>query len=111
MAQSEKKNKWSARVIRKYVLLQLPGIAVFALNRPEAKNAFSPEMISLWRQHLEEARNDSAVRVVVVTGKGDTFCSGGDIRDMAEGKLRVVGHEELPLGGGSPDRAHPGRPR
>lgn len=63
-------------------------VAVLTLNRPEAKNAFSPEMVSLWRQHLEEARNDSAVRVVVVTGKGDTFCSGGDIRDMAEGKLK-----------------------
>jgi len=28
------------------------------------------------------------VKVIVVTGKGDTFCSGGDIRDMAEGRLK-----------------------
>ncbi|WP_367360005.1 enoyl-CoA hydratase/isomerase family protein [Syntrophus buswellii] len=62
--------------------------AMITLNRPEAKNAFSPEMIRLWRQCLEEARRDDRVRVVVITGKGDTFCSGGDIRDMAEGKLR-----------------------
>jgi enoyl-CoA hydratase/carnithine racemase len=63
-------------------------VAVLTLNRPEARNAFSPEMITLWQQHLEEAKADPAVRVVIVTGKGDTFCSGGDIREMAEGKLK-----------------------
>ena len=63
-------------------------IALITLNRPEAKNAFSPEMIRLWREYLEEAKKDDRIRVIVVTGKGDTFCSGGDIRDMAEGKLK-----------------------
>jgi len=62
--------------------------AVITLNRPGAGNAFSPEMIFLWNGYLLEARADDQVRVVVVTGRGDTFCSGGDIRDMAEGKLR-----------------------
>ena len=63
-------------------------IAILTLNRPEAKNAFSPEMINLWNRFLNEARADDTVRVIIVTGKGDTFCSGGDIRDMAEGKLQ-----------------------
>ncbi len=63
-------------------------IAVVTLNRPEAKNAFSPEMLALWRQFIEKARTDDNVRVIIVTGSGDTFCSGGDIRDMAEGRLR-----------------------
>ncbi len=63
-------------------------VAVITLNRPEAKNAFSPEMIRLWREYLEEAKQDDAIRAIVVTGNGDTFCSGGDIRDMAEGKLK-----------------------
>jgi enoyl-CoA hydratase/carnithine racemase len=72
-----------------HVLYQVKDhIAVITLNRPEAKNAFSPEMITLWRRFLEDARQDDQVRVIIVTGKGDTFCSGGDIRDMAEGKLR-----------------------
>jgi enoyl-CoA hydratase/carnithine racemase len=71
-----------------HVLYRTEGhVSVITLNRPEVKNAFSPEMIGLWRQFLEEARSDHAVRVVIVTGNGDTFCSGGDIRDMAEGKL------------------------
>lgn len=62
--------------------------ALITLNRPEARNAFSPEMIRLWRQYLEESGKDDRVRVIIVTGNGNTFCSGGDIRDMAEGKLR-----------------------
>jgi len=63
-------------------------VALITLNRPEARNAFSPAMISLWNGYLQEARGDDGVRVVVVTGLGDTFCSGGDIRDMAEGRLQ-----------------------
>jgi len=63
-------------------------ISVLTINRPDARNAFSPEMIGLWRDYLKEARDDDTVNVIVVTGAGDTFCSGGDIRDMAEGKLR-----------------------
>jgi len=63
-------------------------IVTITLNRPKAKNAFSPEMISLWREYLEKAKNDDAIRVIIVTGKGDTFCSGGDIRDMVDGKLK-----------------------
>ena len=63
-------------------------IAIITLNRPEVKNAFSPEMITLWRQFLEEARADNNVRVIILTGKGETFCSGGDIREMAAGKLQ-----------------------
>ena len=63
-------------------------IAILTINRPEVKNTFSPEMLTLWRQFLEEAKADKNVRVLIVTGKGDTFCSGGDIREMAEGRLR-----------------------
>lgn len=63
-------------------------IATITLNRPDVRNAFSPEMLQLWRTYLEQAKADDDVRVVIVTGRGDTFCSGGDIRDMAEGKLR-----------------------
>ena len=62
-------------------------VAVITLNRPEAKNAFSAEMIALWTECLEQARTDGDVRVLVLTGAGDTFCSGGDIREMAGGGL------------------------
>lgn len=72
-----------------HILYGIEGnVALITLNRPKAKNAFSPQMIHLWREYLEGAKADDTVRVIVVTGKGDTFCSGGDIREMAEGKLR-----------------------
>ena len=71
-----------------HVLYQKDGhVAAITLNRPEARNAFSPEMLELWRAYLVEARADDEVRVVILPGAGDTFCSGGDIREMAEGKL------------------------
>lgn len=63
-------------------------VATITLNRPDAKNAFSSSMISLRQESLEKARTDESVRVIVLTGNGDTFCSGGDIRDMAEGRLK-----------------------
>jgi enoyl-CoA hydratase/carnithine racemase len=62
-------------------------VANITLNTPEARNAFSDEMIRLWRDYLEKAAADDEVRAIILTGNGDTFCSGGDIRDMAEGKL------------------------
>jgi len=62
-------------------------VAIITLNRPEAKNAFSAEMIGLWTECLERARTDDDVRALVLTGAGDTFCSGGDIREMAAGGL------------------------
>lgn len=63
-------------------------VATITLNRPKARNAFSHEMVALWRESLIKAKEDPDVRVIIVTGNGDTFCSGGDIRDMAEGRLQ-----------------------
>lgn len=72
-----------------HILYEVTGnVAVITLNRPEAKNAFSPDMIRQWPEYLRKAREDDSVRVVILTGRGDTFCSGGDIRDMAEGRLK-----------------------
>ena len=45
-------------------------------------------MVTLWRESLIKAKEDPEVRVIIVTGNGDTFCSGGDIREMAEGRLQ-----------------------
>ncbi|RPH85574.1 MAG: enoyl-CoA hydratase/isomerase family protein, partial [Desulfobacteraceae bacterium] len=61
--------------------------ALITLNRPEVKNAFSLEMLTLWRQALEEARDNDRVRAVILTGKGDAFCAGGDLQEMDRGRL------------------------
>jgi enoyl-CoA hydratase/carnithine racemase len=55
------------------------GIATILLNRPERKNAFTMEMIDEWAGHLAQARTDTDVRVIVLTGAGDAFCSGVDL--------------------------------
>ena len=60
------------------------GVGLITLNRPERKNAFSDEMLSRWEEVLVEARGDDRVRAIVVTGAGDAFCAGGDVKAMAD---------------------------
>ena len=64
-----------------------PPIAMLTLNRPESRNAFSDDMLDLWQQYLHKAQKDDRIQVIVVTGKGRSFCSGGDVRQFAEGTL------------------------
>jgi enoyl-CoA hydratase/carnithine racemase len=63
-------------------------IAFISFNRPEMKNAFSREMIGLLQTYFSKARDDHSVKGIILTGQGDAFCSGGDVKEMAEGKLR-----------------------
>lgn len=62
------------------------GVGTILLNRPEKKNAFTMEMIDQWAEILRVVRRDDAVRVLVLTGAGDAFCSGGDLTDLAHGE-------------------------
>jgi enoyl-CoA hydratase/carnithine racemase len=55
------------------------GIATLTLNRPEKYNAFTKDMIILWGKLLEQCEEDATVKVIVLTGAGKGFCSGGDI--------------------------------
>lgn len=52
------------------------------LNRPDVRNALSPPMLAELEQAFAEARDDAAVRVVVLMGAGGNFCAGGDFRGM-----------------------------
>ncbi|WP_340110210.1 enoyl-CoA hydratase/isomerase family protein [Pikeienuella sp. HZG-20] len=60
------------------------GIGRITLDRPERLNAFTFEMIDAWRDALERCRTDERVKVVIVTGAGGAFCSGGDIVEMED---------------------------
>ena len=60
------------------------GIGWILLDRAERMNAFTFEMIDAWRDALDECRRNEAVKVVVVTGAGRAFCSGGDIIEMGD---------------------------
>jgi enoyl-CoA hydratase/carnithine racemase len=57
-------------------------IATITLNRPDKLNAFTGDMIEAWAKGLAEAQADDGVNVVVVTGSGRAFCSGGDVGRM-----------------------------
>jgi enoyl-CoA hydratase len=59
-------------------------VAVVMLNRPEQRNALPLRCWHLLHHHLERLAGDRAVRVVVLTGSGSAFCSGDDIKEVAE---------------------------
>lgn len=59
---------------------QRDGVAIVTLNRPEKRNALSPEMLVRLAQFWKKVADDHSVRAIVVTGAGDqAFCSGGDM--------------------------------
>jgi len=55
------------------------GVRTLTLNRPRRKNAINPELWVALRDTLNEAGRDRGVRALVITGSGDSFCSGADI--------------------------------
>jgi len=57
-------------------------IATIRLNRPDKYNAFTAEMLEAWAASLREASTRQDVDVIVVTGTGKGFCSGGDVHDI-----------------------------
>ncbi len=58
------------------------GIATITLNRPERLNALTFEVYQELIDAFAELREEKAVRVVVITGTGKAFCSGGDVHDI-----------------------------
>src|SRR5207245_2549791 len=61
-------------------------IATITLNRPDKLNAFTRDMIDAWAKALSAAQADESVNVIIVTGSGRAFCSGGDVGRMREGE-------------------------
>jgi enoyl-CoA hydratase/carnithine racemase len=62
-------------------------VALLKLNRPEARNALSPEMMDEIASELERLDPDPEVRCIVIAGSEDVFAAGADIRAMAERTL------------------------
>ena len=54
-------------------------VRILTLNRPEKKNALSGELTRTLVAAIDDAGSDPAVRVVGITGNGDTFCAGADL--------------------------------
>lgn len=60
--------------------IQPSGVATLTLNRPELHNAMNGLMWDEGRDAVRRLQGDAAVRAVVLTGNGKSFCSGGDLK-------------------------------
>jgi methylglutaconyl-CoA hydratase len=71
------------------------GVARLTLNRPEARNAMSQELIRDLTEAARQLAADDQVRVVVLSGAGEIFCAGGDLKMM---QRQVTGTRESRVG-------------
>ena len=69
-------------------------VALLTLNRPERLNALTKDMMAALRARLAEVAVDDAVGCLVLTGAGNAFCAGGDVRVQA--KVAAEGSPETP---------------
>ena len=76
----------------------MEGIAKITINRPEVRNAFRPLTVREMLQALDDAREDSEIGVIILTGAGDeAFCSGGDQRVRGDAGYQDSGTGHLRL--------------
>ena len=60
-------------------------VAIITLNRPEAMNAFSQELVSAFADAITRFETDRELRVAIITGAGDrAFSAGADLKEMAQ---------------------------
>ncbi len=57
-------------------------VAILTLNRPEARNALSEELMGALQTALDQAAGDKAVKAVVIAASGPAFCAGHDLKQM-----------------------------
>ena len=70
-------------------------VARLTLNRPERRNAINPQMRAELRDAIETALAEPAVRAIVITGAGGTFCAGGDLASAAPSSDPVVARARM----------------
>ena len=58
-------------------------IRTITLNRPHRKNALSMSLMDQVREAFVDAKEDPEVWIIILTATGDTFCAGGDLKDMS----------------------------
>ncbi len=59
-------------------------VLVVTMNRPEARNALSAEMMNIMREAWDQVDRDRDIRVCVLTGAGGAFCAGADLKAMTQ---------------------------
>ena len=82
------------RSVTETVLQQVDGaVATITINRPEARNALTAQTKAELLQALRDCSADERVRAVVLTGSGQAFCAGQDLREHAD--LLAAGSDPL----------------
>lgn len=71
------------------------GVLTLTLNRPEARNAMTGAMTGALAEQLAWAEFEPAVKCVVLTGAGNGFCAGGDVKGMASRGDGTVGDNTI----------------
>jgi methylglutaconyl-CoA hydratase len=61
-----------------------PPALILTLNRPDRRNALSRGLIAALTDAVQRARDDAAVRCIIVTGTGSSFCAGMDLAELQE---------------------------
>ena len=70
--------------------------ATITLDRPERYNAIDDDMPGALRAAVERADDDDDIHVIVLTGAGEAFCSGYDLKHHAEEPRPTMGSQEMP---------------
>jgi enoyl-CoA hydratase len=65
------------------------GVAVVTLNRPQAMNALSRELLDELARTIDALAADPAVRVLILTGAGRAFCAGLDLKELGSGASEI----------------------
>lgn len=65
------------------------GVAVITLNRPDARNALSPDLTPALRRMIKERGDDPEVGALLITGAGTAFCAGGDVKGMGDKRTNL----------------------
>ena len=59
-------------------------IGLITLNRPDHRNAMTPELLDAFSEAIDEARGDGGIRCLIITGKGKCFSAGADLRSSMQ---------------------------
>jgi enoyl-CoA hydratase len=65
-------------------------IAILTLNRPRQRNAVDPELTRIMNELVADFESDAELRVGVLTGAGETFCAGADLKAVAAGRIAEI---------------------
>lgn len=66
-------------------------ILTLTLNRPEARNALSPELIAALLEAISEVERDDSARVLILAGDGKCFCAGMDLKGVIDDPEKMGG--------------------